>query len=683
MKWVYPEFLFALLVVLIPLLIHLFHFRKYKTVFFSSLIFVKSIEKEQSNVRKLKQWIIFALRALAFIFIVLAFAQPYFPASNAASEKDRTVIGIYIDNSFSMSRIGSKGECLIQAKELAKQIVNDAPRNTQFVLFTNELGGEEKQALSKSDCIEKIDKISYSPLFRGSETVLSWWNEWCVEQDLEQSVSGRQLVWLSDFQKVSFAQLKKKSATDLGLVTPVMIQPVKPGNLTIDSVWFESPVHKIGAKQTIYARLHNYSSENIEAMEVNFRLGGINRDVFTNLAPFSSDTVALSFYHQNDGFLQGTATINDKQMLVDDAFYFTVNVRKNGNVLIADGEEAVPNVAKVYGLDDYYNYQSSPLGQISNGQLKTMDLVVINGANNLPSNVGKLLIDFVGLGGTVLCLPGSNPTPSGWNNFLSAVGLPSLSGQQESGLTLKKINVQDRFFEGVFERKPNQIHLPLVKKALRFSSNSGTSIALIEHQNGTPFFLKTTNGKQVFISSTPLNSEASSFTSNQLFSTILLRVGELSQRQLPLFLTIGDNARFPLSDLSTAEAALKLTNKRNTFLPKVAVINEQAFLQVNGLETVRSLLADNYNIEKSGKTLGALSVNYNRSESDVIGYSIDEISKRFKDAGITISEVKNGSDNNGSGMLQLDKAQTYWRWCLIGAICFIFLEMIVVIFFKK
>ncbi len=78
MKWVYPQFLFALAVLIIPLLIHLFHFKRYKTVYFSSLSFLKSIEQEQRSVRKLKRWLIFAARAFAFTFFVFAFAQPYF-----------------------------------------------------------------------------------------------------------------------------------------------------------------------------------------------------------------------------------------------------------------------------------------------------------------------------------------------------------------------------------------------------------------------------------------------------------------------------------------------------------------------------------------------------------------------------------------------------------------------------
>ena len=73
MKWVYPEFLFALLVLVIPILIHLFHFRKYKTIYFSSIAFVKSVEQQQKNPRKIKHLLVLISRVLAFTCLVIAF----------------------------------------------------------------------------------------------------------------------------------------------------------------------------------------------------------------------------------------------------------------------------------------------------------------------------------------------------------------------------------------------------------------------------------------------------------------------------------------------------------------------------------------------------------------------------------------------------------------------------------
>ncbi|MDO9613526.1 MAG: BatA domain-containing protein, partial [Bacteroidota bacterium] len=45
MSFLYPVFLFALLALAIPVIIHLFNFRRYKTLYFSNVTLLKLIKK--------------------------------------------------------------------------------------------------------------------------------------------------------------------------------------------------------------------------------------------------------------------------------------------------------------------------------------------------------------------------------------------------------------------------------------------------------------------------------------------------------------------------------------------------------------------------------------------------------------------------------------------------------------
>lgn len=685
MKWVYPEFLFALAVLIIPLLIHLFHFKRYKTVFFSSLTFLKSIEQEQRSVRKLKQWIIFACRALAFAFLVFAFAQPYSPLKSAQQKSGKQIIAIYIDNSFSMSRLGESGELLSQAKELARSVVNDAPRDAQFLLLTNELGSEEKQTLNKVKCLDRIEALNYNPLVRSAQNITTWWQQWLYENEQNgQKYSNQQLVYLSDFQKSTFGKLKPYKTNEWkGTVHPIVLSPVKPGNLFVDSVWFASPIHKKGAKQIIYARVINSSPESIKNIEVSFQIGNLNRDVYADIPANGADTVEVSYFNSNSGKTAGTVRINDRQMTQDDAFFFSYDVKSQGNIVILNGEEAVENVRKVYSLDEYYHVEELSQQQFTGTTARDADLVIINGSNNLPSAVVQHLLEFAKNGGTLLLIPGSNPTPSGWNSLLSKVQMPTISGIQSNGLTLKKLNVNDRFFEGVFERKPENIALPLVKKAVRFNANKNSySIVLIQHDNGTPFFLKGTGDYSVYAFSTPLGAEFSSFTTNQLFSTLLLRTGELSQRQAPYFLIIGEDGRYPVT-LTESESPLKMEANGLSFIPQVFTQNDESFIKVQGIEAVRQLQAGNYKLVQDTKNAGLCSVNYNRLESKVNAFDDSEIQSVFEEAGIKADKVFMAKQWSGASFLQLDQPETYWKWCVIIALLFLLAEMTVVLFFKK
>ncbi|MFB0947185.1 MAG: BatA domain-containing protein, partial [Spirosomataceae bacterium] len=66
MQFLYPSVLWGLLAMAVPVIIHLFNFRRTKKVFFTNVKFLKAVETETSSFRKLKQWLIMAAR-MAFI----------------------------------------------------------------------------------------------------------------------------------------------------------------------------------------------------------------------------------------------------------------------------------------------------------------------------------------------------------------------------------------------------------------------------------------------------------------------------------------------------------------------------------------------------------------------------------------------------------------------------------------
>src|SRR5690606_15816754 len=82
MKFVYPEFLYALFAIAIPIVIHLFNFRKFKKIYFSNVQFLKEVTQETQSKSKLKHLLILISRILAISFLVFAFAQPYIPTNS-------------------------------------------------------------------------------------------------------------------------------------------------------------------------------------------------------------------------------------------------------------------------------------------------------------------------------------------------------------------------------------------------------------------------------------------------------------------------------------------------------------------------------------------------------------------------------------------------------------------------
>jgi hypothetical protein len=62
MQFLYPVFLFALFTLAIPVLVHLFNFRRYKKVYFSNVQFLKEVQERQASRRNIKERLILAAR---------------------------------------------------------------------------------------------------------------------------------------------------------------------------------------------------------------------------------------------------------------------------------------------------------------------------------------------------------------------------------------------------------------------------------------------------------------------------------------------------------------------------------------------------------------------------------------------------------------------------------------------
>ena len=107
-----PQFLFALAALAIPIIIHLFNFRRFKKVFFTNVRFLKELKEETTNKSKLKHLLVLASRLLAIAFLVFAFAQPVLPQNDKQLLKAENAVSIYIDNSFTMEGISKEGTLL-------------------------------------------------------------------------------------------------------------------------------------------------------------------------------------------------------------------------------------------------------------------------------------------------------------------------------------------------------------------------------------------------------------------------------------------------------------------------------------------------------------------------------------------------------------------------------------------
>jgi hypothetical protein len=682
MKFVYPEFLWGLTALAVPIIIHLFHFRKYKTLYFSSLKFIQYLDQQKKSVRKLKHWLILALRILALVFLVLAFAQPYLPVENSANAGAKPFLSIYIDNSFSMTAKGTEGELISEAREKARKMLQDVAPETRVLLHTNLMNGVESRLITKVEALEMLDKIKPTPIRKSLDEVLEWEKNIVKNEEAnQQKLGSKQYVIFSDFQKnqVKFDQLTKD---EIGYYYPIQLKPQQASNLTIDSVWFTSPVQKLGENSELNIRLVNNGTVILNNVDVSCTINNIKRDFVIDLPANKKTTTTINFTDNSPGYKTGKVSVNDKQLLWDDDFHFSYFLDDHTSVLVLNGPDATDAMQRVYSLEKYYKLNVVQQGSFSKDQLNQTDLVVLNGVNEISSGHAAMLLEFVQGGGSLGLFPGSKLEKGSWNSFLSQVQLPQLGGLVSTGTKIKQIAFEDPFFLGMFEKKSTNITLPAVSQLYQ-TQRTGSSRAfdLINLQNGLPLFIRSSLSSSVFLFTSSLESSFSSFISDALFPSILLRMGEMSQRKTPIYLTIGKESSFPLYKKVKDDTPVHLKNKEVDFIPKTEQQGMATYFILRGKEAVEMLKAGTYSVQDE-EQIGIVSLNYSRDESEVIYATEAEILDGLKDKGIKRVTYKKINEGQSLAKIELDKPVEYWRWMLIIGLLFLLSEWAVLKFWK-
>jgi aerotolerance regulator-like protein/VWA domain-containing protein len=118
MGFLAPAFLLGIAAVGLPLYLHLLRRQSGSQRFFSSLMFLEPREESAVRRRRLRYWLLLALRCAVLIAAALAFAEPYIERPGAGVPPERLVV-LAVDNSFSMRA----GERLAEAKREALAVL--------------------------------------------------------------------------------------------------------------------------------------------------------------------------------------------------------------------------------------------------------------------------------------------------------------------------------------------------------------------------------------------------------------------------------------------------------------------------------------------------------------------------------------------------------------------------------
>jgi len=698
MQFLFPSFLWGLLAISVPIIIHLFNFRRTKKVFFTNVAFLKAVETETSSFRRIKQWLILAARVLFLLFLALAFAQPFLPAKNAGPNRlsGLGVSSLYLDNSLSMQNTTENKRYLDLAVTKIDELLTLFSQSPNVQLVTNDFSGEDQAVTNTTKVKDRLTSIGLSPNPRTFENVYK--RQRSLAQKHNASASN-QFFWFSDFQKSTAGDLKQIKIDSLDKLFLVPVQGKTSQNVYVDSVWLASPFIREMQNNVLYVKVFNSGDNDVEKLPVKLFIDNAQASTASvDIAPNSSATATFNFTVKDKGFHKGKVSFDDQPITFDNDYYFVLDASPVIQVLhLYQQRSAADYIGKVFDNDSLFAYHSYSASNVDVGQFKNANLIVLEGVEQVSGTFRTSLEEFIRQGGSLLVFPPARPDAEDYSQFLGGFGIQGITVNNQpalpqSQLPIAEPNRQNPFYADVFERTTLQgvANTPLMQPVWNWSG-VGEKILTFKNQQNFITATNTSKGK-IYISASPLERTYGNFAEHAFFVPTMFKIASMSVRQERAAYNFSEgsitvdipnvkkNATYKLKSVVTEANTNNIEiipiqrisgNQLTLELPKATQLSDNQILE-----------SGYYELQLDGKTEKLLALNHDNDESKMEFYTPTELKSFFAgQKNVTIFDnlldgdfVKTFQENNIGTPL--------WKYCIILALAFLLAETLLIRFMK-
>lgn len=674
-QFVNPFFLFAGLLIAIPIVIHLFYFRRFKKVYFTNVRFLREVKEETSARQKLRNLLVLLMRCLAVLMLVLAFAQPFIPRNNLVKQGEKSV-SIFIDNSFSMGALSKDVSLLEKARQRAKEIVAAYAPDDRFQILTQDFEGRHQRLVNRDDAITYIEEIRLSPAVNELSKVITR-----QQQALSSGQSQQRIMYLlSDFQKnISDLDQIRDTLTDIYLVP---MSAVQENNLSIDSAWFEAPVQVLNQTSPLIVKVTNHSDEAVENARLTLVFDGQDKPVgLLTVPPRQSITDTVNITILRTGWHQARLTVADYPVQFDDDYYFTYLVDDQIKVLaINDG---LPDRYLGAALRGIPGFQVTDQGNtaIDYAGIPQYQFIVIDGLPQITTGLADALAKYISQGGNVLVFPGNIIDQASYNAFLRRFQSYTMGPFDSAPRQVSAVNTDEFVFQDVFTNANANLKLPATTGNYVLSA-TGTSggEALLTYRDGTVFAGKTHVDKgNLYICAAPLDDQKNDIMRiGEIFVPMLYKMAISAARSWKISYTISrDDIIEADHQPAGTEAVYKFRSEKGEFIPGQRVIGQQVILSMEG-QVREAGFFDLYT--RPDTVLSRYAFNYDRRESDLRCLAPGELTA-FTSRNIHLLDAT--SEANLSEIVgERNQGLVLWRWCILLALLFLAVEVMLLRFWK-
>lgn len=660
--------------VAIPVIIHLFNFRKFKKVYFSNVQLLKEVEQQNSSKEKLKNLLILFSRILAIAFLVLAFAQPYLPLNNQKTVTLNNTVSIYIDNSYSMEAINKDGNLLDEAKRRAKELIKGFGINDRFQLLTNDFEGKHQRLLNEEEFLKALDEVKISAASRKLQQILN------RQGNVLTGSANKYSFLISDFQNNIATSNQLETRPDIQYAF-LKLNSTTLANVAVDSVWTLSPNHQPNANEKLVVQLKNYSAEDAANIPLKLTINNQQKGLSSVSIPAGKvrrDT--LNFSGLKAGWQKGVISIKDFPVTFDDSLSFSFKVDESFPVLSINGASAGNYIKALFGADPYYKLTENAESNINYSSFSNFGLIVLNELKDPSTGLAQQLKTYLNAGGCVVLFPNSTADIQNYNAFLSSLSLPKIQGLNTTATQVDRIDLQHPVFKTVFEEIPKNLDLPVTSRYFSFvESNSSNKENIMQLAAGKLFFAKFAVGSgQIYLSATGLSASDGNLARHPVFVPLMYRLALNSGNEDALYATLGNDNILSSKKITLGKnQTLKLTAKNFDAIPEIRQADGKTFIYTADQIKVPGF----YNLNLADSLLAVYSYNSGRSESDMHYLSKATLESLAGKSNLKLFDSDQDAIKLISGTNKI--GQTLWKLCLILSLIFIAAEILLIRFFNN
>jgi hypothetical protein len=417
-----PAFLVGLGALAVPLLIHLIRRERNDALEFPSLMFLSRIPQPIVKRRRIRNWWLFALRCLALILIVGAFARPFVDRGDAAlaqADIAREVV-ILLDRSYSMG-YGDRWERAVAAAGAAIDGLGPEDR-ASLVLFDAAAYSALQPTTDRARLRTALDsaRVSaavtrYTPALKLAQSILG-----------ASDLARREAILISDFQRSGWDGAAGAQLPAGAEMRPVHITDADPVNTVVTHVTLNRSRVAGRERVTPVAHLANRGDAAVD-VGVSFDVDGRTvQTLQTDVPANGTRAVELQPVTLEDRAVRATVRADADALAADDAFHFVLEPAPGLRVLIVEptGRDASLYLRRALELaeDPPFVITMKRGAMPTSAELERADVVVLNDVLPPEGEAGRRLVEWARAGGGLVLAAGDRTASASWSAPAQEIG---------------------------------------------------------------------------------------------------------------------------------------------------------------------------------------------------------------------------------------------------------------------